>query len=102
MPQSAQTDGFFDYLLLAACVAVVACRATLTEAPGIAATAADSIFNTATSAFLILATMSWFVSNLCKKQFALSIQRHRIRHCDFFGRIGYRRVCRLEQAGGDQ
>jgi hypothetical protein len=62
--------GFFEYLLLAACVAVIACRATLTEVPGIATTAADSIFNTATSAFLILATMCWFISNICKKQFA--------------------------------
>ncbi|MDO8301605.1 MAG: hypothetical protein Q7T18_00035, partial [Sedimentisphaerales bacterium] len=66
---SGSKGGFFEYILLAACVAAIACRATLTEAPGIATTAADSIFTTATSAFLILATISWFISNVCKKQF---------------------------------
>jgi O-antigen ligase len=61
--------GIFEYILLAACIAVMACRATLTEAPGTGTSFEDNIFNTAASALLIFGAISWFISNICKKQF---------------------------------
>ena len=67
---NSEKGGAFEYILLATCVAVIACRTTLTEAPGTTTTSEDNIFNAASSAFLILAAFSWLISHICKKQFS--------------------------------
>ncbi len=74
VPRTQKKNRVFDYLLLAVCLAVLACRATISEGITSVLYTGKDIFATVTynavlSGILILSALVWLAVNLCRKRF---------------------------------
>ncbi len=73
-PSKSKALAYFEYALLALCLAVIALRTTITESPAtqsstFAANLGDSLYSLSVSAVLIMAFILWVVWNFCSKSF---------------------------------
>ena len=69
-----KAQAYFEYVLLALCMAVIALRTTFTEGPAtqsttFAANLSDSLYSLSVSTVLILAFVSWIVWSFCSRKF---------------------------------
>src|SRR4030043_103868 len=73
-PSKSIALAYFEYVLLAICLAVIALRTTFTEGPAtqsttFAANLVDSLYSLSVSTVLILAFVLWIVWNFCSRSF---------------------------------
>ena len=73
-PSKSKALAYFEYVLLALCLAVIALRTTITESPAtqsstFAANLGDSLYSLSVSAVLIMAFVLWVVWSFCSKNF---------------------------------
>jgi O-antigen ligase/tetratricopeptide (TPR) repeat protein len=73
-PSKSKALAYFEYVLLALCVAVIALRATVTEGPithsaTFAANVSDNLYSLAISTILMAAFVSWIMWNIFSKGF---------------------------------
>jgi len=73
-PSKSKALAYFEYVLLALCVAVIALRATFTEGPATQSTTSaanlnDSLYSLSVSTVLILAFVIWIVWSFCGRNF---------------------------------
>jgi len=73
-PTRSKAQEYFEYVLLALCLAVIALRVTFTEGPAtqsttFAANLNDSLYSLSVSTILILAFLLWLVLSLCGRNF---------------------------------
>ena len=73
-PSKSIALAYFEYVLLAICLAVIALRTTFTEGPAtqsttFAANLVDSLYSLTVSTVLILAFVLWIVWNFCSRSF---------------------------------
>jgi len=73
-PSKSKALAYFEYVLLALCLAVIALRTTFTEGPAtqsatFAANLGDSLYSLSVSTVLILAFVLWVVWSFCSRSF---------------------------------
>ena len=73
-PSKSKALAYFEYVLLALCLAVIALRTTFTEGPAtqsitFAANLGDSLYSLSVSTVLIMAFVMWIVWNFCSRSF---------------------------------
>jgi hypothetical protein len=73
-PAKSKTQAYFEYVLLALCLAVIALRTTITEGPTTQSTAfasnlGDSLYSLSVSTVLIMGFILWFVWSICSRRF---------------------------------
>ena len=73
-PSKSKALAYFEYMLFALCLAVIALRTTLTEGPAtqsitFAANLGDSLYSLSVSTVLILAFVLWIVWSFCSESF---------------------------------
>jgi len=73
-PSKSKALAYFEYVLLALCLAVIALRTTVTEGPTtqsstFAANLGDSLYSLSVSTVLILAFILWILWSFCSKSF---------------------------------
>ncbi|MHC4439021.1 MAG: hypothetical protein ACYS3S_16805, partial [Planctomycetota bacterium] len=73
-PSKCKALAYFEYVLLALCIAVIALRTTLTEGPTtqsstFAANLGDSLYSLSVSTVLILAFALWLLWSICSRSF---------------------------------
>ena len=73
-PSKSKALAYFEYVLLALCLAVIALRTTFTEGPAtqsttFAANLGDSLYSLSVSTVLILAFVLWIVWSFCSRSF---------------------------------
>ncbi|MFC1793632.1 O-antigen ligase family protein [Planctomycetota bacterium] len=73
-PSKSKAMAYFEYVLLALCLAVIALRTTFTEGPvtqstTFAANLSDSLYSLSVSTVLILAFILWIVCSFCSRNF---------------------------------
>ena len=73
-PSKSKAMAYFEYVLLALCLAVIALRTTFTEGPAtqsttFAANLSDNLYSLSVSTVLIMAFVLWIVCSFCSRNF---------------------------------
>ena len=87
-PTKSKAQAYFEYVLLALCLAVLALRTTVTEGPvtqssTFAANLGDSLYSLSESTVLILAFALWIVWSICSRSFIYKLTGMEIGLCIF-------------------
>jgi O-antigen ligase len=73
-PSRSKAQAYFEYVLLALCMAVIALRTTITEGPvtqsnTFSANLSDSLYSLSISTVLIIAFILWIICSFCSRNF---------------------------------